>query len=228
MLDETRRRIDGHWARRFGMPVPGLAPVMVGSTGLHDDAALVLLLGDHAYVDAPADRLDAVADAVSGRPPGAVLDPATWEGLATGPVLGPADHFWADRSTGLCPDVALLDAARRDELAAHVSDEEWREAGFDRPAQESFGIVEDDEVVAASVVTTLWGWPLDVGVLVRSDARSRGHGRRVAQAALAAAIGMSGFAAYRVERSNAASRSIALALGLTPHGANLSVPLALG
>ena len=228
MLDETRRRIDGHWARRFGMPVPGLAPVMVGSTGLHDDAALVLLLGDHAYVDAPAARLEAVAAAVQGRSPGAVLDPATWEGLASGPVLGPADHFWADRSTRLCPDVGLLEAERRDELAAHVSEEEWRESGFDRPVQESYGIVEDGEVTAASIVTPLWGWSIDVGILVRPDARNRGQGRRVARAALAAAIGMSGFAAYRVERSNTSSRAIALTLGLTPYGANLSVPLALG
>lgn len=228
MLDDTRRRIDGHWARRFGMPVPGLSPVMVGSTGLHEDAALVLLLGDHAYVDAPRAHLDAVAETVGALAPGAVLDPASWGALASGPVLGPADHFWADRSTELRPDVGLLDAARREELAGHVSATEWADAGFDRPVQASFGIVEDGEVVAASVVTPLWGWPLDVGVLVRPDARGQGHGRRVAQAALASAIGMSGFAGYRVERSNTASRAIALGLGLTPHGANLSVPLPVG
>ncbi|HHU37733.1 MAG TPA: hypothetical protein GXZ45_00355, partial [Propionibacterium sp.] len=48
MQADTRSRIDGHWARRFGVPVPGLAPVTVAATGRHDDAALVVLLGDHA------------------------------------------------------------------------------------------------------------------------------------------------------------------------------------
>lgn len=225
VLQETRRRIEGHWARRFGMPVPGLAPVMVGSTGRHLDNALVLLLGDHAYVDAPPAHLDALAAAVGGLPPAALLDPGVWTPRASGPVLGPADHFWADHSTPLAPDAEPLDAAGRDALARDVSEHDWREAGFDRQVQASFGIMADGEVVAASVVTPLWGWPLDVGILVRPDARGRGHGRRVAEAALGAAVGLSGFACYRVDRSNAASRAIAQRLGLVPYGANLSVTL---
>lgn len=225
MLEETRRRIEGHWARRFGMPVPGLAPVMVGSTGRHLDSALVLLLGDHAYVDAPPDHLDALAAAVGGLPPAALLDREVWVPWASGAVLGPADHFWADHATPLAAAAEPLDATGRAELARHVSERDWREAGFDREVQASFGIVEDGEVVAASVVTPLWGWPLDVGVLVRPEARGRGHGRRVAAAALSAAVGLSGFAGYRVARENAPSRAIALRLGLVPYGANLSVPL---
>ena len=173
MLEETRRRIEGHWARRFGVPVPGLAPVVIGSTGLLRDAAVVLLLGDHAYVDA-------------------------------------------------------LEDSRRRSLAATDSEDVWREAGFDRPLQASFGVVEDDTVLAASVVTALWGWPLDVGVLVRPDARGRGLGRRVAQAALAAAVGLSGFAAFRVDRGNPAAQRIAAGLGLTRYGTHVSVPLPVG
>ncbi len=225
MLEETRRRVEGHWARRFGMPVPGLAPVMVGSTGRHLDNALVLLLGDHAYVDAPPAHLDALAAAVGGLPPAALLDREVWTPWASGAVLGPADHFWADHSTPLGADADPLDAAGRDALGRHVSEHDWREAGFDREVQASFGVVEDGEVVAASVVTPLWGWPLDVGVLVRPDARGRGHGRRVAEAALAAAVGLSGFAGYRVDRGNEPSRAIARRLGLVPYGANLSVSL---
>lgn len=207
------------------MPIPGLSPVMVGSTGSHDDAALVLLLGEHAYVDAPPAHLDAVAAAVCGLEPAAVCDPASWVGLAAGPILGPADHCWADHATGLASDVDSLDAEGRNQLAQYVCDREWGEAGFDGQVVESFGIVEDGEVLAASVVTPMWGWPLDVGVLVRPDARGRGYEHRVVQAALAAAVGLSGFACYRVERTDSEAQAITIRLGLSLYGTNLSVPL---
>jgi GNAT superfamily N-acetyltransferase len=228
VLEETRRRIDGHWARRFGMPIPGLTPVMIGSTGLHDEAALVLLLGDHAYVDAPPGQLDAVASALQHATPADAVDPRRWSGIAAAPVSGIVDHFWADHDTGLVSDVGPLEPDGWRTLAASVGEDAWREAGFDRPAQAGFGVIEDDVVVAAAVVTSLWGWPLDVGVLVRPDARGRGLGSRVARAGLAAAIALSGFAAFRVDRSQAAGRAVALGLGLTPYGSHLSVPLPVG
>ena len=43
---------------------------------------------------------------------------------------------------------------------------------------------------------------------------------------LAAGVALSGFAAFRVARTNAASRGVAGRLGLTAYGANLAVPLA--
>ena len=101
-----------------------------------------------------------------------------------------------------------------------------RESGFDRTPHASFGVVEDNRLIAASVLTTLWGWPVDVGILVAPDARGRGLGSRVAAAALAAGVALSGFAAFRVARTNAASRGVAGRLGLTAYGANLAVPLA--
>ena len=223
--DATRSRIDGHWSRRFGVPVPGLVPVTVATSGRHEDAALVLLLGDHAYVDAPATHLDAVAPLAFGHGPGELLDPAVWAPVATGPVLGPADHFWADHDTPLPVGADPLDPEDTDELRADVTEGEWREAGFDRTPHACFGIVEEGRLVAASVLTTLWGWPVDVGVLVAHDARGRGLGLRVASAALAAGVGLSGFAAFRAARSNLASRSVAARLGLAAYGANLAVPL---
>lgn len=226
MQAATRSRIDGHWSRRFGVPVPGLAPVTVAASGRYDDAALVVLLGDHAYVDAPLTSLDAVAPVALAQDPVGLLDPATWAGLATGPVLGPADHFWADHDTPLAPDASPLDPEHCDELRAVVTDAEWREAGFDRAPHACFGIVEDGRLVAASVLTTLWGWPVDVGVLVAPDMRGRGLASKVAASALTAGVGLSGFAAFRVARSNAASRSVAAKLGLAAYGANLAVPLA--
>ena len=225
MERETRDRIDGHWSRRFGVPVPGLAPVMVAATGRYDDAALVVLLGDHAYVDAPIERAQDVAALVLPHSPAAVLDPYTWTPLASAPALGPADHFWADHATDLPAGADPLDPEQCDQLRAVVPEAEWREAGFDRTPHACFGIVEDHRLIAASVLTTLWGWPVDVGVLVAPDARGRGLGSRVASAALAAGVGLSGFAAFRVARTNAASRGIAGRLGLTAYGANLAVPL---
>lgn len=225
MLNQTRHRIEGHWARRFGMPIPGLSPVMVGSTGLHVDAALVLLLGGHAYVDAPPAHLDAVAEIMCRLTPADVCDASSWEQLAAGPILGPADHFWADRSTMLAPDVATLDAEGLVQFSRHIGDREWREAGFNGQVVESFGIVEDGEVLAASVVTPMWGWPVDVGVAVRPDRRGLGYERRVATTALAAAVGLSGFAGYRVERTDMGARTTAFSLGLSMYGSNLSVPL---
>lgn len=225
MERETRDRIDGHWSRRFGVPVPGLAPVMVAATGRYDDAALVVLLGDHAYVDAPIERAQDVAALVLPQSPAAVLDPYTWTPLASAPALGPADHFWADHATDLPAGADPLDPEQCDQLRAVVPEAEWREAGFDRTPHACFGIVEDHRLIAASVLTTLWGWPVDVGVLVAPDARGRGLGSRVASAALAAGVGLSGFAAFRVARTNAASRGIAGRLGLTAYGANLAVPL---
>lgn len=225
MKAATRKRIDGHWSRRFGVPVPGLTPVTVAASGRHDDAALVVLLGDHAYVDAPVAHSDAVAPLALARHPAELLDPAVWAPVAAGDVLGPADHFWADHGTPLPPGADPLDPGDTEELRDVVSEGDWREAGFDRSAHASFGVVEDGRLLAASVLTTLWGWPVDVGILVAPDARGRGVGVRVASAALAAGVGLSGFAAFRAARSNAASRSVAARLGLSAYGANLAVPL---
>ncbi len=223
--DATRSRIDGHWSRRFGVPVPGLAPVTVATSGRYDDAALVVLLGDHAYVDAPLALVDAVASVALSHGPGELLDPATWAPIAAAPVLGPADHFWADHGTDLAPAAHPLDPQQLDELRALVPEDEWRESGFDRRPHAAFGVVEDGRLVAASVLTTLWGWPVDVGVLVLPEERGRGLGSMVASAALAAGVGLSGFAAYRVARENVASRAVAARLGLEAYGANLAVPL---
>ena len=225
MERETRDRIDGHWSRRFGVPVPGLAPVLVAATGRYDDAALVVLLGDHAYVDAPIERAQDVAALVLPQSPAAVLDPYTWTPLASAPALGPADHFWADHGTDLSVDAPTIDPADLELLRPAVSDAEWREAGFDREPHACFGIVEGGELVAASVLTALWGWPVDVGVLVAPQARGRGLGVTVAAAALAAGVGLSGFAAFRAARANAASRAVAARLGLDAYGANVVVPL---
>ncbi|MDO5534460.1 MAG: GNAT family N-acetyltransferase [Propionibacteriaceae bacterium] len=225
MQEATRSRIDGHWSRRFGVPVPGLHPVTVSGSGRHDDAALVLLLGDHAYVDAPLAHLDALAPLALAHAPATLLDAATWAPVATGTVLGPADHFWADHETALPANAEPLDPADRMVLAGAVDDAEWHEAGFDRDPHACFGIVEDGRLVAASVLTSLWGWPVDVGVLVAPDARGRGLGTRVAGAALAAGVGLSGFAAFRAARDNIASRRVAARLGLEAYGANLAVPL---
>lgn len=222
----TRTRIEGHWSRRFGVPVPGLLPVTVAASGRPHDAALVLLLGDHAYVDAPLARVAQVAELALAHEPGALVDPATWEPLATGPVLGPADHFWADHTTPLTSSAVLTEPEDREELRPLVSAAEWSEAGFDKTPQASFGVIEGDHLVAASVLTTLWGWPVDVGVLVAPQARGRGVGVEVAAAALAAGVQKSGFAAFRVARTNIASRAVAQRLGLTAHGVNLAVPLA--
>lgn len=208
------------------MPVPGLAPVMVGASGRYEDAALVVLLGDHAYVDAPLGRVEEVAGLALANGPAQLLDPYVWTPLASRPVLGPADHFWADHDTELPAGADPLDPEQCDELRAQVSDAEWRESGFDRTPHASFGVVEDNRLIAASVLTTLWGWPVDVGILVAPDARGRGLGSRVAAAALAAGVALSGFAAFRVARTNAASRGVAGRLGLTAYGANLAVPLA--
>ena len=208
------------------MPVPGLAPVMVGASGRYEDAALVVLLGDHAYVDAPLGRVEEVAGLALANGPAQLLDPYVWTPLASRPVLGPADHFWADHDTALPAGADPLDPEQCDELRAQVPDAEWRESGFDRTPHASFGVFEDDRLIAASVLTTLWGWPVDVGILVAPDARGRGLGSRVAAAALAAGVALSGFAAFRVARTNAASRGVAGRLGLTAYGANLAVPLA--
>ena len=119
----TRSRIDGHWSRRFGVPVPGLQPVTVAGSGRYDDAALVVLLGDHAYVDTPLAALDAVTPLALTHGPAELLDPATWAPVATGPVPGPADHFWADHGTDLSVDAPTIDPADLELLRPAVSEE---------------------------------------------------------------------------------------------------------
>ncbi|MDN5570864.1 MAG: GNAT family N-acetyltransferase [Propionibacteriaceae bacterium] len=226
MEDATRARITGHWTMRFGTPVPGLVPVTLASTGRYADAALVLLLGGQAWVDAPVVHLDAVSALVRGRTPDALGDPELWAGMADGPVRGPADHYWADHTTDLPPGAGPVEPGRLVELRAAVTAQEWAEAGFDTAGGDAFGIEEDGRLVAAAVVNPLWGWRADVGVLVAPGARGRGLGATVAAAALASGVAQSGFAVFRAALANDASQGLARRLGLERHGVNLLVPLA--
>lgn len=206
--------------------MPGPFPVTVSATGRDDDAALVLVLDDHAHIDAPVDHLEAVVTHTQGRAPAELLDPATWTPLAAAPVLGPADHFWADHTTALGVGAPEISLDRLAELRPLVTDGEWVEAGFSSHPILAHGLERDGRLVAAAVLTALWGWPADVGVLVAPEARGEGLGRRAAASALAAAVSVAGFGSFRVERGNESSRAVARHLGLDAYGTNVLVPLA--
>ncbi|WP_300082483.1 GNAT family N-acetyltransferase [Propioniciclava sp.] len=231
MIEATRARIAGHWSRRFGAPVPGPFPITVGATGRYADGALVVVLDGRAHVDAPLDHLDAVVALTEGRDPTDLLDPAFWTPLASAPVLGPADRYWADHSwtdhaAALGDPAPEIPLERLAELRPLVTEREWLEAGFASNPILAHGFEHDGRLVAAAVLTALWGWPADVGVLVAPDARGEGLGSRVAVSALTAAVSVAGFGCYRVERGNAASVAVARHLRLEPYGANVLVPLA--
>lgn len=226
MIEATRARIDGHWARRFGTPVPGPFPITVSATGCYDAAALVVVLGGHAHVDAPLAHLDEIVVLTAGRAPGDLLDPALWAPLASDAIVGPADHYWADRTTPLAMEAPEIPLERLAELRPLVTQREWLDSGLDSDALIAYGVEVDGVLLAAAILSTLWGWPADVGLLVAPDARRHGYGRRVAVSALTAAVAVAGFGAFRVERGADTSRAVAESLALAPYGSHLLVPLA--
>lgn len=227
MLQETRARIAGHWSRRFGVPVPGLTPVTVGS-GVNTFHVVSLLLGDRAYVHAPVERLPEVADVAGRASLPELLSTETWAELSEGPSLGVIDWFWADHSTPLPgPGAARpVPVERLEELRPQVPELEWRWFGAGREPTAAFGVEEDGRLVGASVMTSLFGWPVDVGLLVPEVHRGRGIGQEVISAALASGVGLAGFAAVRVPREVPLARDLVTGLGLAVHGATLQVPLA--
>jgi RimJ/RimL family protein N-acetyltransferase len=142
------------------------------------------------------------------------------------PGFGPSWHGFTDVAH-FTPVVGsagrLLD--RGDPLLAELrhacGEAEWSEGGFADPDGVIYGIEEDGCLVAAGNLTSFRGYPADVGLLTRPDARGRGLAKRVAAQMIADALPIAGVIRYRALVTNSPSLAIARSLGFAGCGQNL-------
>jgi len=149
---------------------------------------------------------------IAGVDPGRVFGPS-WHGFTDAahfrPVAGGAGRR-LDR------DDSLLAGLRQ-----ACGETEWAEGGFADPDGLIYGIEEDGCLAAAGNLTSFRGYPADVGLLTRPDARGRGLATRLAVQMIADALPPAGIIRYRALVTNSPSLAIARSLGFVGCGQNL-------
>jgi len=169
------------------------------------------------------------ADVLASTAPGQLFTPGTCAsicGVEEVRVFGPSWHGFTDaaRFTPVAGGAGRrLD--RGDPLLAGLrkacGEAEWAEGGFADPDAVTYGIEEDGCLAAAGNLTSFRGYPADVGLLTRPDARGRGLATRLAVQMVADALPAAGIIRFRALVTNSPSLAIARSLGFAGCGRNL-------
>lgn len=219
------RRARRVWEGLAGAPVAfgeaGLTVVASGESQLCPPGwAGIVALGDAAIATTPGDPA-VLQQALHGLAVADLTDPDVLrERLPVADVLGPATLAYRD---GHPFEVPAAEAGNADELVAAASPDDAGEAGLDEITSPAFVVREDGRVVAAAGYQL---WPGDVAhlcVLTAAGHRGRGLARTAAGAAVAHALGEGLLPQWRARPEP--SRRVAVALGFTELGSQLSVQL---
>jgi GNAT superfamily N-acetyltransferase len=236
---DVRGRVDSTWAEVFGIDVHELrvpaVRVVIDAPGLRGYRGCYLLrLYDGCCVAAHPAVGAQVRAAVGGATVAQVFDPAfvgAWAAELGGRVLGPSWHGYARGSDLRMPaDDRVRRLGREDdeavaELRAAVGEADWAEGGFGHRPDVLWGVYEGGHLAAAGNMTDYDGFPADVGLVTRPDARGKGLATAVAASMCAAAAPDIPLLRYRALTTNTASLRVARRLGFVGHGANIAVRL---
>lgn len=192
--------------------------------------------GVHVSAPATADA-DDVASLVSASPV-ELQEPAFWQAFAhprSLRVVGPAVHHHLDDDPGVPYDVEQVDPVRLALLRPRTTAEEWEDSGIPDALEEGgealavWGTADGPgrpwvpALLGGAVLTETAGARRDIGLLVAEDARRRGGGLRLGQAAASYAVSWHGWARWAARTVNAPSLRIAARLGFEPYATALAI-----
>jgi GNAT superfamily N-acetyltransferase len=221
------------WASLAGVPVDagrGVTVVATARSGLCPPSWVgVVVIGDAAIVTAPSARMArTLRGALAPLPVTSLTDPAALGAvLDLAEILGPATLAYLDAAEFRpCPAGPPVEEVRCDDgglraLLAAAGARDADESGLDEITSPAFVARDGATVVAAAGYRD---WPGDIAhlcVLVAEQARGRGLARRVASAAVAAALRDRKLPQWRARPEQ--SRRVARALGFREVGAQISV-----
>jgi GNAT superfamily N-acetyltransferase len=221
------------WASLAGVPVDvgsGVTVVTAPRSGLCPPSWVgVVVIGDAAIVTTPSPRLTrTLRAALAPLPVASLTDPAALRTVVDlAGTRGPATLAYLDAvefrpgPTGPPVEDVRSDDGDLRALLTAVGAADADESGLDEITSPAFVVRDGTSVVAAA---GYGDWPGDVAhlsVLVAAPARGRGLARRVASAAVAAALRERKLPQWRARPE--ASRRVARALGFREIGAQISV-----
>lgn len=227
---ESQQLVDAWWADLFGVPAADLwtgVRIVQHRRLAEYEGVVAARRGDGIEVSVPSDLDPAIVRAIRAagmgeRGRGPLGDVTWWKRVAPSwTVVGPSRHHYLDSVAGLATfdDVERLgardSAAVVAELRAATSADEWEESGIGEGSPAVVVRRDDAGVVALAARLMFRDCPSDIGVLVRPDARGRGHAHAVAAEATRDAISECGLARWRCAESNVTSMVLAKRLGFT-------------
>jgi GNAT superfamily N-acetyltransferase len=219
---ERARRV---WRELAGAPAEfGAVVVAPGSRLCPPGWVGVVVLGGEAIVTVPVEGvLGGVRQACASLTLPEMTDAAALrDRLPIRETLGPATLAYCDRAGFRPVGGAAVRAAGSEvaELVASVPADEAGEAGLDEITSPAYVVRDGDRVVAAAGYGVWAGEAAHVSVLTAPSHRGRGLARVVASAAVGDAFAAGLLPQWRARP--ASSRRVALALGFTELGAQLS------
>lgn len=242
MREETRSDVEAFWCDLFGITTVELWQRVTiahphGRLGDYE-GWYVAWREDGVHVSAPS---TATADEVASLgdvSPRELRQPEFWQAFAqqrSMRVIGPAAHLYLDSDPGVPDDVEQVDPVRLTLLRTSTTAAEWEESGISAALEEGgealaiWGATGEPErpwvpaLLGGAVLTETAGANRDVGLLVAEDARGRGVGHRLGQAATSYAVRWHGWARWTCRTTNVASMRTATRLGFEPYATQLAL-----
>jgi RimJ/RimL family protein N-acetyltransferase len=242
MRDDTRREVEAFWCDLFGIDPDRLwrAVTIAHPHGrLGDYEGWYVAWREHGvHVSAPSTAdADDVASLRSASPV-ELQEAEFWHAFARQRslrVIGPATHHYLDEDPGVPDDVEQVDPVRLTLLRGAVSAEDWEESGIPEALDEGgealavWGSTGETArpwvpaLLGGAVLTETAGARRDIGLLVADDARMRGVGLRLGQAAASYAVSWHGWARWTCRVANEPSLRTAARLGFEPYATQLAI-----
>ena len=241
MRDATRRVVENFWCDTFDLESDELwndITIRPHSRLGSYPGWYVAWRGDGVHVSAPPTASAADAASLANESPADLRRIEFWNAFAlqrSMQVIGPAIHHYLDEDPGVPSDVEQVDPVRLTLLRDAVSVEEWDECGIPDALSDGgealavWGATGEaarpwvPALLGGAVLTETAGAHRDVGLLVAADARGRGLGRRLGQAASSYAVQWHGWARWTARTSNVASLRTAERIGFERYATQLAI-----
>jgi GNAT superfamily N-acetyltransferase len=241
MRAETEAEIEAFWCDLFDLDADELwQDVTVRPhTRLGDYPGwYVAWRGDGVHISAPSTAAAIDAATLASETMADLRRPEFWRAFALNRhahLIGPAIHHYLDVDPGVPDDVEQVDPRRLMLLQRAVSIEDWSDSGIPEALDgggEALAVWGPTGAAGSSWVPTLLGGAVltetagahrDIGLLVSADARGRGHGTRLGQAAASYAVTWHGWARWTSLTTNEPSMRAAARLDFEAYATQLAI-----